>query len=298
MILQKLREIASRYDVYLVDQWGVLHNGVELFPDALEAMIGLKEQGKQVIILSNSSKPRLFTENFLSDLGFHRQYYDYLITSGSDFQDNIFMGQDEFYQKLGKKCYLLSWQQDMTLKDGKVQHAVLIDLPIEVVSNIDSADFILCAGVDRAQDLADYFELLEQAKMRNLPMICINPDQFSVNSMGIIEICPGAIAAVYEEKYQGIVRWHGKPYPWVYQTAARFAGQDVGKNFLAIGDSLHHDIKGIKDAGGDGLFITSGVAWQDLGLTHQYDDASATALQRLYDDFAIYPDYAQTRLVW
>ena len=296
--LAHLKDIVDSYDIYLVDQWGVLHNGVQPFLPALEALAQLKKIGKTVIILSNSSQPRKFTADFLQKLRFTDQHYDFIITSGSDFQDNILHPRDGFYQNLGKNCYVLSWQQDLMMANGKMQHATLPDLPLNLVGKLDDADFILCAGINRDKKLEDYTPLLEQAKSLSLPMVCINPDKYSVNVEGEMELCPGTIADSYERDYHGSVRWHGKPYPSIYQAAAHFAGRAIDHRFLAIGDSLDHDIKGIKDAGGDGLFLTSGIAWQDLGLKNQFDIASNESVEKYFQQKQIFADYVQNQLIW
>ena len=109
---------------------------------------------------------------------------------GSDFQDNILGPRDVFYQNLGKNCYVLSWQQDLMMANGKMQHATLPDLPLNLVGTLDDADFILCAGINRDKKLEDYTPLLERAKSLSLPMVCINPDKYSVNPEGRDGIMP------------------------------------------------------------------------------------------------------------
>ncbi len=298
-ILKNFRIIAEKYDVFLVDQWGVLHNGFNGFADAQMAMSELKKMGKTIIILSNSSRPYAPTAAMLTDLGYSEDLYDDIITSGTDFQQNILHRHQPFYQDLGNKCYVLSWEQDVIRAQGeKLQHLILQDMPLQAVNALAEADFILCAGINRQEPLQSYQALLQQAQSLKLPMICINPDKQSVAPDGQMHLCPGAIAAWYEEEYQGNVHWHGKPYLPVYQSAARIAGRPVDGSFLAIGDSIHHDIQGIKNAGGDGLFITSGIAWQELGLRGQYQDSDSMALQKFYQKYDIFADYAQTRLVW
>ncbi len=299
-IIQHLSEIADNYDIYLVDQWGVLHNGHICFEQARDALGQLKKHNKTIIILSNSSKPYDATAEMLTNLGVTQDYYDAIITSGTDFQDNILNRHHPFYQNLGKYCYVLSWEQDLiaTEQQAHLQHVVLENMPLETVADINHADFILCAGINREESIDYYRPLLQQAKMRNIPMACINPDKISVAPDGSLELCPGAIAEIYEQEYGGTVCWHGKPYEAVYQAAERITKQKMSKKFLAIGDSIHHDIQGIKNMGGDGLFITSGIAWHEMGLAQQYDDANETMLQEFYQKHQIFADYAQTKLRW
>ena len=296
-LIQHFSQLIDDYDIYLVDQWGVLHNGQVGFSGAFDALNALKQNGKTVIILSNSSRPYDATATMLDDLGFPAYLYDSIITSGTDFQDNILNRHQVFYQNLGKKCFTISWERDLKSINGQIlQHAVLDDMPLESVDDVMQADFILCAGINRQATLDNYRPLLQQAKQRNLPMVCINPDKVSVTPDGRLELCPGAIAELYEQEYQGNVSWHGKPYAPIYQAAERIAECKIDKRVLAIGDSIHHDIQGIKQMGGDGLFITGGIAWQEIGLAKQYDSPNLQQLQVFYQKHQIFADYAQPKL--
>jgi len=52
-----LREFAGEYDALLCDAWGVIHNGVELFPGAGEAMEQFRAGGGTIVILTNAPRP-------------------------------------------------------------------------------------------------------------------------------------------------------------------------------------------------------------------------------------------------
>ena len=151
-IIEKFSQIADNYDVFLVDQWGVLHNGAVGFPDARDAIFELKKRDKTIIIFSNSSRPYQATSDMLETLGYPATCYDSIITSGTDFQDNVLHRHHEFYQNLGKYCYVLSWEQDVS--NGS--HMALHDMPLESVQDIAKADFILCAGINRQESIDSY----------------------------------------------------------------------------------------------------------------------------------------------
>ena len=42
--LKGMREVADKYDVYFIDLWGVMHNGLECFPEALSVLEYLKKK--------------------------------------------------------------------------------------------------------------------------------------------------------------------------------------------------------------------------------------------------------------
>jgi ribonucleotide monophosphatase NagD (HAD superfamily) len=67
--LTKLTGISSpeimQHDTFLLDMWGVMHNGHEPYKGVLETVKELKAAGKKLIILSNSSKRRDDSEKML-----------------------------------------------------------------------------------------------------------------------------------------------------------------------------------------------------------------------------------------
>jgi ribonucleotide monophosphatase NagD (HAD superfamily) len=56
-IAEGLKGLADRFDVMLIDQWGVIHDGGDApYPGAVECMRELQRLGKHIVLLSNSSK--------------------------------------------------------------------------------------------------------------------------------------------------------------------------------------------------------------------------------------------------
>lgn len=249
--LAGLSAVADRYDLFVVDQWGVMHNGVTAHPGAIGALAGLKATGAAVVLLSNSGKRVSESYRRLAALGFDRGLYDFAVTSGEQVHRGLADRTDPFYANLGRRFLMFAWDLDRGIVDG---------LDYEETDDVEAADFILCAGTDRP-NLDDYAPVLERALARGLPLTCANPDKVSVQPDGSLKICPGAIAERYEAM-GGTVRWHGKPGRDGYD-AIRAETAVTGPG-LGIGDSLAHDIAGANGAGMDGLFITSGIHQGDL----------------------------------
>jgi len=246
-MLLGLSEIADRYDLFLVDQWGVLHDGETPYPGAIETLRRLHGLGHPVVILSNSARRVRIGMEKMDAMGITRDLYDRLITSGELAWQALFDRSDPFHAALGRRCLLVTWGDDRGLTgDG-------IDL--EPVSDVAAADFILMAGTNR-ETLEHYEPMLRTARARNLPMVCANPDFVSVTPEGELVICPGAVARRYEEM-GGTVRWHGKPDVAVYETCRVLYPE--ARRPLGIGDSLHHDIAGAAAAGIESLFVASGI---------------------------------------
>ena len=106
----------------------------------------------------------------------------------------------------------------------------------------------------------DYVDLLRGIALRELPMICANPDHMVERGNRLV-YCAGALAAVYED-LGGEVIYAGKPHEPVYElaleTIARLIGESVGKDqVLAIGDGLNTDIAGAGNLGIDAVFVAS-----------------------------------------
>ena len=285
-IIEGLSEVADRYALFLVDQWGVLHDGAKANDGAIETLRALRAAGKKIVILSNSSKRLAVTLPRMASMGFDERCYDHCVTSGEEVWRALDARKDPFYAALGRRCFLFSWDGDTSLIDG---------LELSGTGDIDEADFILNAGTNSGTvDLEEYEPILRQAVARDLPMICANPDFVSIAPDGRMAICPGATARRYEE-LGGRVDYRGKPHSPVYKRSLGY--EPDARPVLAIGDSLYHDIGGANRAGIDSLFIATGIHRHDLGL----DGGGALtedALCTVYRQQGQAATYAMTNFGW
>lgn len=283
-MLSGLSEIADRYDLLLIDQWGVLHNGAAPYPGAIEALRELRAMGRPVVILSNSARRTALGIANMDRIGIPRDLYDHLVTSGEETWRHLKERSDPFYRRLGRRCLMFTWGGDRGLLDG---------LTLEPVDSVDEAEFILNAGTNGAT-LAEFEGTLQAAVARDLPMVCANSDFISVSPDGTMAICPGTVARRYEQ-LGGNVRWHGKPDTSVYRTCLDLYPR-AGR-ILGIGDSLHHDIAGARAAGIDSLFIAAGIHAAELGIAHG-ESPDETDLQALFAKTGQYPDYTAAAFNW
>lgn len=272
-----LAEIADRYDLFLIDQWGVLHDGETPYPGAVEALRFLVQAGKPVVILSNSARRVDYGIERMAEIGIPRSLYAHLVTSGEETWQHLRHRPDDFYRSLGRRCLLYSWGGDRGLTHG---------VDIETVDSVEQADFILNAGTNR-EPIEWYVPELNAGVARGLPMICANPDLVSVTPEGELIITPGTVARKYEE-LGGTVRWHGKPDRSVYETC--FGLYPWAKRILGIGDSLHHDVAGARNAGIDCLFVAAGIHAPELGIAWG-DEPAEEALERTFAEAGQRPDY-------
>jgi hypothetical protein len=71
-VLHGIEEVVDRYDAFLIDQWGVMHDGTTAYPKAVDCMAKLAERGKKIVLLSNSSRRKGKSMKKLDAMGFER----------------------------------------------------------------------------------------------------------------------------------------------------------------------------------------------------------------------------------
>ncbi len=278
-IIHGLSEVADRYDAVLCDAWGVIHNGVRVFPGVSEALTEFRRACGPVLVLTNAPRPRSVIPGQLDRLGLPRPAYDGVVTSGDATRAAI--------EAMGPRlAYKLGPEKDEGLYEG-------LDISF---APIDAADFIICTGLldDQRETPENYRALLERAARRGLPMICANPD-IVVNWGGRMIWCAGALAEIYSSLGAQVI-YGGKPHAPIYEVAMaelrRAAGRPVAKaRTLVIGDGVKTDIAGANAQGIDALFIAG------AGGVH-HDAADAGAIAATLAQFGAHAAYAATGLRW
>lgn len=251
-IIENVDALAEKYPVILSDVWGVVHNGIEAFRPAVDALLRMKQQGKAVVLITNAPRPHGPVEEQLRSLGVPDEAYDCVVTSGDVTRDLISAGP--------RKIFHIGPDRDMTLYDG---------LDVEVVEEFEAAG-VVCTGLydDNTETPDDYAELLQRLRARNLPFICANPD-IVVERGDTMIYCAGALARDYGQ-LGGRTLIAGKPHYPIYDAslaaAAKVLGREVGvKDALAIGDGVMTDVKGAASMGIDLLFVTDGIHAAEYG---------------------------------
>lgn len=246
--------LLDRYDTFLIDLWGVIHDGDHLYPHVVETLQTMREQSKRVVFLSNAPRRAKKAQARLDRFGIPRDCYEFVMTSGQQVHDML--SESPF---MGRRYYYIGPEYDADLLDG---------LGFERVDSPDKAEFVLNVDIiDHERDDAWHASLLKPCAERGLPMLCANPDLRVVKQNGVAYRCSGHLAELYE-KMGGTVRNIGKPFPEVYEHCLSKLGVTDKSKVLAIGDSLRTDIRGGRDAGLDTLLIMEGVmkeAWQNHG---------------------------------
>lgn len=245
--------LAPAYDVLLCDVWGVVHNGLEPFPHACDALMRFRAQGGGVILITNSPRPSDSVARQCDRLRVPRAAYDGIVSSGD-------VTRSVIVSRKGQSLFHLGPERDQSIFTGlDVQFAPL-----------ESADYVVCSGLfnDETETPKDYRARLEGMRARGQFMLCANPDVVVMRGDRLV-YCAGALADLYAG-LGGDVLYAGKPYRPIYDMAIAKAesvrgGKVAPTRMLAIGDSLRTDLRGAATLGIDFLFVTSGIHAEQFG---------------------------------
>lgn len=285
-VISGLSGIAGRFDGLVLDLWGTLHDGVRPLPGAVEALENYKKGGGKVLILSNAPRRIDAVIERMDDIGIRGDLYDAVMSSGEATWLALDARADDFHKRLGTRCYLIGYNGD---------DSAVLGLGLDLVDDIDRAEFIVCVGLASGEDVDDYADLLEAAALQGLPMVCANPD-IEVLRDGVRELCAGALAQHYAA-IGGAVHYHGKPHAPIYDLTFARLGLDDKSRILAVGDSLHTDVAGGAAAGIATLFIASGIHAEAMG--HEpFGDLDAAHMNNFCESYGVKPDYACTAFRW
>ena len=262
-----IKSIIDRYDLFFIDLWGVIHNGIELYEHSLEVLEKLRIENKEFVLLTNAPRPKEDVINFLKNLGL-KKHFDNIFTSGE-------AAQSYLTNELNKqKFFHIGPSKDSNLFKNIKKNNVL---------SINDSDYLLCTGLfeDHEDDLSFYKELLSKHILKK--MICTNPDLI-VDRGNKREYCAGSVAKSFEE-IKGKVIYFGKPHPTIYN----FSTDLINKKVLCIGDNLNTDIKGANIQKFDSLLITNGIHRQEI---------LEKKLNYVLNKYKVYVDYTQKFLKW
>lgn len=283
-IISALADISDRYDAAFVDLWGCVHNGVRAIPSAVEALVGFRNRGGTVILVTNAPRSRHLVAKQLDRFGVPTDAWDDIATSGDSARAAMFQGA------VGAKVWFMGEAHD----ESFFEPLALIDNPVSIERvSLDAAEGIICCGpfdpkADPSVNRPDFL----LAKTRGLKLLCANPD-IVVDRGESREWCAGALAQLYTEM-GGESLYFGKPHPPIYDLARRRLAairpgvDDAG--ILAIGDGPQTDISGAMGEAIDSLFIAGGLARAETRTTDAPDpDALAAYLasERVTPQFAM-----------
>jgi len=237
------KSIAGDYDLFFIDIWGVIHNGLNLYKDAVEVLNSLFEMKKEFILLTNAPRPNQNVIEFLLKMGLKKEHTSKVYTSGQAALNYLVKNyKDKIFYHIGPPRDFGLFKEFKSMKS----------------ENIDKAEYFLCTGLfDEFDKDLNYYKKILEYKIDKV-MICTNPDLI-VDRGNVREYCAGSVAKVFDE-IGGKVEYFGKPYPQVYNLAA----DTNNKKILCIGDNLNTDITGANIQSFDSLLITNGIHKKEI----------------------------------
>jgi HAD superfamily hydrolase (TIGR01459 family) len=263
-----LQSIADNYDLFYIDLWGVIHNGIKLHDEAILTLKKILKIKKEFVLLTNAPRPNKTVKVFLEKMGMEKEIRDHVFTSGQASLNYL------------KKFHLT----DFFFHVGPPRDFDLFnDFKNNQSTDLNNSQYILCTGLfnDHDKDLNYYKKLFEKHIKKK--MICTNPDLI-VDRGNIRELCAGSVAMVFE-KMGGEVIYFGKPYSEVYNQSIN----NINKKILSIGDNLNTDIKGANLLNYDSLLISNGVHKNEI------IDKGIEKLSKQYETIV---NYIQSDLKW
>jgi HAD superfamily hydrolase (TIGR01459 family) len=275
--------LASGYDVFLCDVWGVVHNGEVSFPDACNALTQARAMGKVVVFITNAPRPGESVIRQIDELKVPRSAYDAIVSSGD-------VTRDVIMQRKGQSLCHIGPPRDLSIFTG---------LGV-TLAPLETADYVVCSGLDEddSETPDDYRGRLETMLKRELFMLCANPD-LVVERGDRLVYCAGSIADLYGSM-GGEVLYAGKPYRPIYDLALAKAEAISGrkadlKRVMAIGDSVRTDLKGARAFGIDMLFMAAGIHAEEFGGR---DTPDKDAMKAVFAAAGDMPTAVMNSLVW
>ncbi|MFL5289872.1 MAG: TIGR01459 family HAD-type hydrolase [Rhodopila sp.] len=247
--------LAERYNGFVLDLWGVIHDGVNAFPHAVECLRQLRAAGKRTLLLSNVPRPNGAVQSMMQRMGIPDDLYTGILTSGEAVRQALRSPPDLWWAELGTRVYHLGPERDRPVFEG---------LPLQIVDTPAKADFVLNTGPDdhrNPSDMAEFEPVLRECARYRLKMICANPDLVVIRG-GVRVLCAGALAVRYQE-LDGDVRSLGKPDPAIYQPVLEQLGLPP-EAVLAVGDSLRTDIAGAAGVDLAACWVLGGIHGGEL----------------------------------
>ena len=235
-----LDSLDPRYRLILCDVWGVVHDGVNLYPGAEARLRQWRDEGRCVVLLTNAPRTADAVDAQLARIGLPHDAYDFVVTSGE--------AGIEALIALDRPVGFVGTAGDREILEGR---------GVSIAADEGFTD-LACTGVEEGRpNPQDYHDDLERWAARDVHMHCLNPDRLVIRG-GVPEACAGAIADLYQG-LGGRVTWYGKPHPAIYAHALHRAGDPPQDEVLAVGDGLQTDVLGAALQGFDTVFISGGI---------------------------------------
>jgi HAD superfamily hydrolase (TIGR01459 family) len=257
-----MRDQLDHFDGLILDQWGVLHNGTDVYDGVVDLLKMLRKRDMPVAILTNSSKGEQANRDRLGRLGIGEDLYGPLVSTVDLLKAQILAAHPEL------RVYLLASETDARLFDRT---------GVPLVDTLDEATCVVMLTIpDNVAETPSSAEWLEPALARGLPLHTPSADVQSVIPGGGVVYGFHRTVMHYRAR-GGVVHLHGKPTSACYDTCRQRLGLSKGQRIAAVGDQFDTDVIGAVENSCTPIFVETGAAERDRGTMN------ATQWQRFLD---------------
>lgn len=279
----------SDYDAIIIDLWGVIHDGVSLYPGVADCLRELADRHIPYAMLTNAPRRFHAIAESMVNMGLPESLYPHIMSSGEATWLGLKERREAWFDDVGTRCLHIGPARDENLFE---------DVDLERVPSVEQADFIVNTGPwEDGELVSDYEEQLAAGARKGLKMVCANPD-LEVIRGGRKIICAGALAQRYEE-LGGDVLYYGKPYRPIYESCLHLIGDPEPSRVLAVGDSLRTDIAGAAGMGMDSVLVVGGIHGDEFSGGDPKDRAAVEdKITQICARGGHFPIAAITRFSW
>ena len=285
-----LSDISDSYMGFIIDDWGVLHDGEDAFPHTVESLKELKERHKTIVIMTNDKMRADEKKAQLKKMGIGPSLYHHIITPTSMLQEGMETRSEEPYEGLGEYAYAITRRGDLS---------VLEHTDIEVVDDIEKADFLLLLGMDYpVKTLESYDPIIRRAIQRRLKAVCLNQDSKALIGTNFLH-GPALLARRYTDA-GGIVHYLGKPHNLVFKQAMNFlqTKEIYPSHTVMLGDTMAYDILGANEAGIDSCLFKSGLHAANFAHCQSLKEVDNTLKNLIIKYNNVMPTYLVDEMQW
>jgi HAD superfamily hydrolase (TIGR01450 family) len=254
-----LRDLMDQFDAVLLDGYGVLNIGAEMIPDADVMLADAAAAGIEIIVVTNgASKKSTAAAARYRSLGL--EISNQQVVSSRDALEARINGTRTGLHRLG----VIDSFSSLPDLPG-VEASILTETDPSAWHNVDAIGFF---GATRWN--AAYQACLEDAAGAGVPVLVANPDVAAPHPGGFSKE-PGFWAAMARHKLGDALKleWYGKPHPPIFDQALKTLEENTGRTnwnrdrIAMVGDTLHTDILGGREAGLKTILVTGHGLFSD-----------------------------------
>lgn len=253
-LLTGFASLIGQYEAFILDQWGVLHDGNKPYGGVIPLLNELRRRGKEVLILTNSSRSAARNiERLESQFGIPQLLYKTLISPADLIREWLHGSYQIAGVRSPKAVFVCTDQDDERLLDG---------LDISVVGDVARADAVIILSIPAVNLRNGRHAWIDTAIHNALPLICPSSDIHAVRSGGVHGGMAGVINCYAE--LGGHIHNLGKPSHHIYARCIQDMETSDPSRVLMVGDQIASDIVGARAQSWHTALVKTGAGKRSL----------------------------------